>query len=114
VSESLVTLYVKAGVSEPAGLGEDGKCDGPGQAKGGWGDDDREGQGVASGVALNVNDVLDGVLTFVPGFLIPPKVKTSASEAARPLGPKGKGDPVDRAAEPKKVTGETENSDPWL
>ena len=69
---------------------------------------------MASGVALNVNDVLDGVLTFVPGFLIPPKVKTSASEASRPLGPKGKGDPVDRAAEPKKVTGGTENNDPWL
>lgn len=66
---SRLVLPVKTPGDEPDAMGleiavlpgEDGRGDCPGGNVGGWGDGDREGRGVAPGVALNVNCVLDGV-----------------------------------------------------
>ena len=109
--ESLTVPNAKTGASEQAGLEYDGRGDGPCRPEGGRGDGDREGRGVAPGVALNVNDVLDGVLTPVLESLVPLNVKTPVSEAARLLAA-GKGGAVDRAAEPKKATAGAENREP--
>lgn len=49
------------GLELAARLGENGRGGCPAGKVGGWGDGDREGRGVAPGVALNANCVLDGV-----------------------------------------------------